>query len=149
MITISGEIKVQSLQELHDARESVNQQIQQLKTKLSEIDGAIVHRTKGLVEQMFTLAGKQSGTVKVAGDDGMVINGEIPKKVEWDTAKLMAVAETMSAEEALEIFDIKFSVPEKKFTSLAGRVDPAAHQAILDARTVKYGDMKISLEAKR
>ena len=139
---------MQSLQELYKQREAINQQIQTLKSELSVVDKTILDATQGKVQQMFALAGKQSGTVRVLGEDGIAIVGEIPKKVEWDSKTLMNVASTMTADQAFEVFDIKFSIPEKKFASLPEQVDSVALQAILSARTVKYGDMKISLEVK-
>jgi hypothetical protein len=139
---------MQSLQELYKQREAINNQIQWLKSELSVVDKTILGATQGKVQQMFALAGKQSGTVRVLGEDGIAIVGEIPKKVEWDSKALMNLASTMTADQAFEIFDIKFSIPEKKFASLPEQVDSVALQAILSARTVKYGDMKISLEVK-
>jgi len=133
-----------TLSELYLQRATAEQQLSAVRQSIAAIDEQITAATAERVRQMYTLSGKQSGTVTVDGGDGIEIKADISKKVEWDTAVLMGVARTMPWDRAQEVFDIKFAVPEKKYKTLSSEL-----RAQLDeGRVTKYGDIKITLVKK-
>lgn len=79
-------------------------------------------------------------------DMGFQVKGEVDKTVTWDSKKLMDLASTMPFADVLAFFKIKFEVPEATYKSLLPS-DPKK-AAIDAARTVKYGDVKVTLSRK-
>ena len=73
--------------------------------------------------------------------DGIKLTAEITARRDWDSDKLKAIARTMPFDQVERMFTIKFSVPEKVY---AGIRDEKLLDALIDARTVKYSDPKIT-----
>lgn len=133
-----------TLSKLYALRQVAQDQLTSAKLDLANIDCLILSATKEKANQMYALAGKQFGTVNVAGEDGISIKADISKKVEWDSDKLADIARTMSWDAVKANFKMEFSVPEKVYAGLGDAV-----KLVFDAaRTVKYGDIKITLEKK-
>lgn len=138
-----------SLRELHKQQTDIFYDAERLKNRLKALQENILAATAERVNQMYSLSGKQHGTVNVDGGDGIVIKGAIDKKVEWDSAVLMGVASTLPWDKVREIFKIEFSVPEKMYAALKDHgITPEQIIAIDAARTTKYAPLKVSLEAK-
>ena len=76
--------------------------------------------------------------------DGIKLTAEITARREWDSDKLKAIARTMPYDRVERLFAIKFSVPEKVF---AGVRDEKLLDQLIDARTVKYTDTKITFSS--
>lgn len=113
-----------------------------MKTRREEVAQELVRRYGDLVGKCFAAADKQSGEMTI--EVGAVkLKAKIDKEVKWDSPALRAVAGSMPWELAQQIFDIKMAVPEKIYTALTG-TDLKAR--ITEARTVKYGNLKITLE---
>jgi hypothetical protein len=92
----------------------------------------------------YDRADKDGGTVTVGERNGVVIKAKRDKKVEWDQAKLKALAANMSWAEIGHLFDIQFKVPERKFEGL---MPGPFKDLVTAARTVTWSDTKITLEA--
>jgi hypothetical protein len=138
---------VPTLAELHEERNQHIGTIAALQEKVEGIDQQILAATQDKVRQMFSLSGKQSGTVSVYAD-GMTVKGEVSKKVTYDSKALMRVAAEMPWATVQKVFDIAFKVPEKTYKTLATLVSPEERAAIEGARTTVYGELKVTLEVK-
>lgn len=73
--------------------------------------------------------------------DGIKLTAEITARREWDSEKLEKVARTLPYDVVQRTFTIKFSVPEKVFNGIR---DEKLLDQLIDARTVKYSEPKIS-----
>jgi hypothetical protein len=73
--------------------------------------------------------------------DGIKLTAEITARREWDSEMLEKIARTLPYDVVQRTFTIKFSVPEKVF---AGIRDEKLLDQLIDARTVKYSEPKIS-----
>lgn len=108
-----------------------------------EINGLI----KTSIDQARALAAKETGTVNVVVD-GVTVKHVIPKKVEWDQAKLKSKWDEIKKEGDDPTAYIKkketFTVGEKEFETFA----PEVKIFFSDARTVSYGTPQITFEVK-
>ena len=86
--------------------------------------------------------GKDTGTVRIVDGDFTVV-ADLPKRVEWDQAKLAAMVERIRAagEDPAEYVEISFKVPERAYVAWP----EAIRQGFEPARTVKTGTLKIDL----
>jgi hypothetical protein len=86
--------------------------------------------------------GKDTGTVRLVDGDFTVV-ADLPKRVEWDQAKLAAMVERIRAagEDPAEYVEITFKVPERAYVAWP----EAIRQGFEPARTVKTGTLKIDL----
>lgn len=73
--------------------------------------------------------------------DGIKLTAEITARRDWDSDKLKAIARTMPYDQVERLFAIKFSVPEKNYNAVR---DEKLLDQLIDARTVKYSDAKIT-----
>ena len=71
---------------------------------------------------------------------------DLPKRVEWDQAKLAAMVERIRAagEDPAEYVEISFKVPERAYAAWP----EAIRQGFEPARTVKTGALKVELLAQ-
>lgn len=125
-----------------EAVERANNLLEAPNAELKRINDIIARRFMDQALAAYTAKDKTSGKVTVNFPKDVQLTGDISKTVVWDQDKLKALAATLKWEEVQHYFTIKFSVPE------------ATHKAIPpgdlrdkmdDARTVKYGDLKIGL----
>ncbi len=132
-----------SLVELYAHRSTLAEQMATLKVQLAQIDNAIYALNVGRIAPLYEREAKQHGTVRLLDADGIEIVGDIKKEVKWESSALMEVASNMEWKEAKQLFKITFEVPEKTYAKL----DPSSEikKKIDEARTVKYGELKISL----
>lgn len=87
---------------------------------------------------------------KVSGEftlerEGVKLKGAIGKTVKWDSAKLMAIASAMPWDEAARLFKIEFSMTE---TAFKGVPEGELRAKLIDARTVAYSPLSISIQPK-
>jgi ATPase subunit of ABC transporter with duplicated ATPase domains len=89
---------------------------------------------------------KDAGTVRFADSDVTVI-ADLPKKVEWDQAKLAAIAERIRAagDNPAEYVEATYKVAERAYTAWPEHI----RSAFTAARTVRTGKAtyKLSLDA--
>ena len=100
------------------------------------LDGAIAMRFADRAQVLRREAGKDTGTIHFE-DDGVSIEADLPKKVEWDQALLAALVERIraSGEDPAQYVDIAFKVPERKYSAWPDSI----RDAFAPARTVKTG----------
>ena len=129
------------LDQLTAFRTDTKDSIDRLTAHIAEIDAEYLRRFGSHLESVLTDAGKQSTSVDVEG--GFKAKGSISKTVKWDGAVLQTIAASMSWEEIRHYFKIDFAVPEAIFKALPpGKLK----EAVEKARTVKYGDLKVTIE---
>lgn len=110
------------------------------------INRAISEKYTETAKFAFEKAGKTDGKVSVDLPGGLKLSGSVTKRVDWDQDKLMAAAKNMPWQDVQHYFTIKFGVPEKIYKALP---PSSEFKAKLDeARTVKLGDLAITLERK-
>lgn len=118
-----------------------------MKANLSGLNAELAARCGKAVDEKFADANKQHGTVRFAVDN-VALGAEISKKVEWDSAKLMAVAAKLPWEKVQTLFKIEMSMGEKVFAVIdAGAIAPEIVADIKAARVVKYNNPKITIPA--
>jgi hypothetical protein len=76
--------------------------------------------------------------------DGLKLTAEIRATVKWDSSKLEKVAYSMPWADVQRIFKVEFSVPEKTFATIS---DAKLLDQLIDARTVKYSEPKVSFSS--
>jgi hypothetical protein len=115
-----------------DARDALDA----AKRLLDWIEGAIALRYQQRAVAARAAAGKDTGTVRF--QDGEVeIVADLPKKVEWDQARLATLAEQMRAggEDPADYLEVSFKVAERAYGAWPERI----RQAFAPARTVRTG----------
>lgn len=122
----------------------------------AEIDVAIDHMKA--VTERFALAlevryaarasecrqadGKDAGIIRFE-DDGVTVIADLPKRIDWDQAKLAQIAENIASagEDPAEFIDTKLSVSERKY----GALPESWRKGFEPARTVRTGKPKFRL----
>jgi hypothetical protein len=115
-----------------DARDALDA----AKRMLDWIEGAIALRYQQRAVAARAAAGKDTGTVRF--QDGEVeIVADLPKKVEWDQARLATLAEQIRAggEDPADYLEVSFKVAERAYGAWPERI----RQAFAPARTVRTG----------
>jgi len=124
-----------------DARDALDA----AKRMLDWIEGAIALRYQQRAIAARADAGKDTGTVRF--QDGEVeIVADLPKKVEWDQARLAALAEQIRAggEDPADYLEVSFKVPERAYGAWPERI----RSAFAPARTVRTGRQTFKLAIK-
>lgn len=114
------------------------------KADIAGIQAEISRRLGESVKRAFEQAGKEHGTLTLPLQDGLTAKCDISKKVDWDSAALMAVAQTMPWDRVNAIFKIRFEVSETVYKGIEA-ADPDLKGRIDKARTVTFGTPKIAL----
>ena len=86
--------------------------------------------------------GKDTGTTRF-DDNGVTVIAELPKRIDWDQAKLAQIAENIASagEDPAEFIDTKLSVSERKY----GALPESWRKGFEPARTVRTGKPKFRL----
>ncbi|NRP24562.1 hypothetical protein XMM379_001246 [Aliiroseovarius sp. xm-m-379] len=86
--------------------------------------------------------GKDTGTIRFE-DDGVTVIAELPKRIDWDQAKLAQIAVNIASagEDPSEFIDTKLSVSERKY----GALPESWRKGFEPARTVRTGKPKFRL----
>jgi hypothetical protein len=86
--------------------------------------------------------GKDTGTIRFE-DDGITVIADLPKRIDWDQAKLAQIAENIASagEDPTEFIDTKLSVSERKY----GALPESWRKGFEPARTVRTGKPKFRL----
>lgn len=100
------------------------------------IEAAIALRYEQRAIAARGAAGKDTGTVRFA-DGAVTVVADLPKKVEWDQARLAALVERIrqGGEDPGEYVEVSFKVPERAYAAWPERI----RQAFEPARTVRTG----------
>ena len=86
--------------------------------------------------------GKDTGTTRF-DDNGVTVIAELPKRIDWDQAKLAQIAANIASagEDPAEFIDTKLSVSERKY----GALPESWRKGVEPARTVRTGKPKFRL----
>ena len=86
--------------------------------------------------------GKDTGTARFE-DNGVTVIAELPKRIDWDQAKLAQIAANIASagEDPAEFIDTKLSVSERKY----GALPESWRKGFEPARTVRTGKPKFRL----
>ncbi len=87
-------------------------------------------------------AGKDTGTIRF-DDNGVTVIAELPKRIDWDQAKLAQIAENIASagEDPAEFIETTLKVSERKYTALP----ESWRKGFEPARTVRTGKPKFRL----
>ena len=113
-----------------------------VKAVVEHIDRAVDLKYADRARQLRLAAGKDTGVVHF--DDGTVrVTADLPKRVDWDQAKLADIARRIAAsgDDPSEFLEISYRVSETKFNAWP----ESLKSAFVPARTVKTGKAKLTL----
>ncbi|MFN3644411.1 MAG: hypothetical protein ACK4TB_15975 [Gemmobacter sp.] len=138
----AGEIAQLPVELLAVLQREIDAAAKQMKAVTARLSTALEVRYAARAAEARRACGKDTGTVRLADGDFTVV-ADLPKRVEWDQAKLAAMVERIRAagEDPADYVEISFKVPERAYA-----VWPEAiRQGFEPARTVKTGALKIAI----
>ena len=138
----AGEIAQLPVELLAALQREIDAAAKQMKAVTARLSTALEVRYAARAAEARRACGKDTGTVRLVDGDFTVV-ADLPKRVEWDQAKLATMVERIRAagEDPAEYVEISFKVPERAYA--AG--PEAIRQGFEPARTVRTGTLKIDL----
>ena len=138
----AGEIAQLPVELLAALQSEIDAAAKQMKAVTARPSTALEVRYAARAAEARRACGKDTGTVRIVDGDFTVV-ADLPKRVEWDQAKLAAMVERIRAagEDPAEYVEISFKVPERAYVAWP----EAIRQGFEPARTVKTGTLKIDL----
>ena len=136
LATPAGELARQSGESLFQLKNDAADLLAAAKAIVEHIDRAVDLKYAQRAHELRLAAGKDTGVVHF--DDGQVrITADLPKKVEWDQAKLGDITRRIAAngEDPAEYVEISYRVSETKFNAWPETLK----SAFAPARTLKTG----------
>lgn len=132
----AGELAERSSESLFQLKNDAADLLTAAKAIVEHVDRALDLRYAQRAHQLRLAAGKDTGVVHF--DDGHVrITADLPKKVEWDQAKLNDITRRIAAngEDPTEYVEISYRISETKFNAWPETLK----SAFAPARTLKTG----------
>lgn len=133
-----------SVMQLYDRQQMAITRAALAKEAVDEIKAEMARRFGESAKAAFDQANKAYGTQRLALQGGIEAKVDIDKKVEWDSEKLLEIAQALPWDRVRALFKIDFSMSETIYKGVAA-VAPDLQDKIDLARTVKYGAPKIAL----
>ena len=136
LVTPAGELAEQPSESLFKLKNDAADLLAAAKAIVEHVDRALDIRYAQRAHQLRLAAGKDTGVVHF--DDGHVrITADLPKKVEWDQAKLNDITRRIAAngEDPTEYVEISYRISETKFNAWPDTLK----SAFSPARTLKTG----------
>ena len=136
LVTPAGELAELSSESLFKLKNDAADLLAAAKAIVEHVDRALDLRYAQRAHQLRLAAGKDTGVVHF--DDGQVrITADLPKKVEWDQAKLNDITRRIAAngEDPAEYVEISYRISETKFNAWPETLK----SAFAPARTLKTG----------
>lgn len=136
LVTPAGELAELSSESLFKLMNDAADLLAAAKAIVEHVDRALDLRYAQRAHQLRLAAGKDTGVVHF--DDGQVrITADLPKKVEWDQAKLNDITRRIAAngEDPTEYVEISYRISETKFNAWPETLK----SAFAPARTLKTG----------
>ena len=117
-------------------QEDADAALKSAKSMKDWLDGAIVQKFGDRAREARAAIAKDTGIVRFS-DGAITIVADLPKKVDWDQAKLAALVETIrgSGEDPGQYIEISFSVSERA----SGAWPDAIPRTFEPARTLRTG----------
>ena len=108
----------------------------------ARLDDALALRYADRAAEARRAAGKDTGTVRLADGDFTVV-ADLPKRVDWDQAKLAAMVARIRAagDDPAQYVDIAIRVPERKYAAWPDNI----RKEFEPARTVRPGALKVEI----
>ena len=129
-----------SLENLAALLEMAKDEADDVKTKIAVLQAEISRRVAEPIKQLRHLTQKFEGSVSCAVA-GCEVRSNVPKRIEWDSDKLLALASVN--DELDDVIDLDASIPERVYAAM-----PADLQKLVsDARTLKHGKETIEVKA--
>ena len=138
----AGEIAQLPVELLAALQREIDAAVKQMKAVTARFSTALEVRYAARAAEARRACGKDTGTVRIVDGDFTVV-ADLPKRVEWDQAKLAAMVERIrtAGDDPAQYVDIAFKVPERKYAAW-----PDAIRAGFEpARTVRPGTLKIEI----
>ncbi|MFH0934540.1 MAG: hypothetical protein V1879_04985 [Pseudomonadota bacterium] len=136
LATPAGDLAQQSSDSLFQLKSISAELLAAAKAIVEHVDRALDLKYAERAHQMRLAAGKDTGVMHF--DDGQVrITADLPKKVDWDQARLADITRRIAAngDDPAEYVDISYRVSETKFTAW-----PESLKTVFaPARTLKPG----------
>ncbi len=136
LTTPAGELTAHCSESLFQLKSDATDLLAAAKAIVEHIDCALDIKYADQARQLRLAANKDTGVVHF--DDGCVrITADLPKKVEWDQARLADITRRIAAngDDPSEYVDVSYRISETKFNAW-----PEAFKApFITARTVKTG----------
>ena len=131
-----GEITALPADVLAVLQDEADAALKSAKTLKDWLDGAIALKFGEPAHEARAALAKDTGTIRFA-DGAVTIIADLPKKIEWDQARLSAIVETIRAagDDPRQYVEISFSVPERAY----GAWPDAIRRAFEPARTLRTG----------
>lgn len=106
------------------------------------LDGAIAQKYGERAQEARRAEGRDTGTIRLR-DGAVTVIADLPKRVDWDQAKLAALVERIRAGGAdpAEYVDVAFSVAERRFSAWPADI----REEFTPARMVRTGRPKFRL----
>lgn len=136
LATPAGELARLSSESLFKLKNDAADLLAAAKAIVEHVDRALDLRYAQRAHQLRLAAGKDTGVVHF--DDGQVrITADLPKKVDWDQAKLNDITRRIAAngEDPSEYVEISYRISETKFNAWPETLK----SAFAPARTLKTG----------
>ena len=136
LATPAGELAQQSGESLFQLKNDAADLLAAAKAIVEHIDRAVDLKYAQRAHELRLAAGKDTGVVHF--DDGHVrITADLPKKVDWDQAKLTDITRRIAAngEDPAEYVEISYRISETKFNAWPETLK----SAFAPARTLKTG----------
>ncbi|WP_075795220.1 hypothetical protein [Massilia putida] len=136
LATPAGELAQRSGESLFQLKNDAADLLAAAKAIVEHVDRALDLKYAQRAHQLRLATGKDTGVVHF--DDGRVrITADLPKKVEWDQAKLNDITRRIAAngEDPAEYVEISYRVSETKFNAWPETLK----SAFAPARTLKTG----------
>ena len=121
----------------------IDERMARTKAAKARLDAGLAHRYADQATEQRHVAGKDTGTVRFDDGDFTVV-ADLPKRVEWDQAKLAAMVARIGAagDDPAQYVDVAYKVPERKYAAWP----EAIRQGFEPARTVRTGSLKVTIE---
>jgi len=126
---------------LHRLQEQIEIEKDLLRKRIAYFEHVLDIRYRDRAEQARKDVGKDTGTVRLADNDYVVV-AEAPKQVHWDRDKLADILDTFDPDTAKHFGKWTLTVEERKFSAAT----PEIQDALQPARTVSIGKTKYRLE---
>jgi hypothetical protein len=136
LATPAGELAQQSGESLFQLKNDAADLLAAAKAIVEHVDRTLDLKYAQRAHELRLAGGKDTGVVHF--DDGRVrITADLPKKVEWDQAKLTDITRRIAAngEDPAEYVEISYRVSETKFNAWPETLK----SAFASARTLKTG----------
>jgi hypothetical protein len=138
------ELTEMTLPELAKEIETLRWLQQQYKIKVQHAELQLLERTSGDFIAEMVAREKNHGSISKE-IDGISLTYEVKQTISWDQAKLRSLWEALPPEVGSRLIKTEFSVSEAVFKN---QVDPGLIDALVDARTTKFGVPTIKLNKK-